>query len=401
MPPSSVFAVVPGPVVGVAVPAALGLVAVYLLLPRPGRRSVVVGALLGVAALVVTGILLVTAAPSVEGVLFYIFSAIAIVAGALLITQRNPARAALSFALVVLSTCGLFLLLAAPFLMAATIIIYAGAIIVTFLFVLMLAQQEGLSDADYRSREPMLASFAGFLLLGTLLYVLWQTYRSPDVPELDGQLQAAKAHVDELTALAAPDARQPDAAEASKRLDGLKAFLTDFQTWVDQHTVRAAEPPGAKRSPPLPANGGPLGAALEDAAVQVRNQDLNVQAQRPVQWDELRKSLLSVQVAGLAVRNSFGVLQPPSELPLPNDGQPQENARVPLSPYSGPPANVPLQDLRRDAGGRPELPAENVAYLGRSLFTDFLLPVELGGTLLLVATIGAIAIASRRAERLP
>ena len=41
------------------------------------------------------------------------------------------------------STCGLFLLQAAPFLMAATIIIYAGAIVVTFLFVIMLAQQEG------------------------------------------------------------------------------------------------------------------------------------------------------------------------------------------------------------------------------------------------------------------
>ena len=41
--------------------------------------------------------------------------------------------------MVVLSTCGLFLLNAAPFLMAGTVIIYAGAIIVTFLFVLMLA----------------------------------------------------------------------------------------------------------------------------------------------------------------------------------------------------------------------------------------------------------------------
>ena len=46
------------------------------------------------------------------------------------------------------------------------------------------------------------------------------------------------------------------------------------------------------------------------------------------------------------------------------------------------------------------LPAENVASLGRSLFTDYLLPVELAGTLLLVATIGAIAIASRRTEGL-
>ena len=84
-----------------------------------------------------------------------------------MITQRNPVHAALCFALVVLSTCGLFLLQAAPFLMAATIIIYAGAIVVTFLFVIMLAQQAGLSNADQRSREPLLATLAGFVLLGS------------------------------------------------------------------------------------------------------------------------------------------------------------------------------------------------------------------------------------------
>src|SRR5262249_3955808 len=57
-------------------------------------------------------------------------------------------------------------------LMAATIIVYAGAIVVTFLFVLMLAQQTGPSDGDQRSREPLLASITGFVLLGALLYVL-------------------------------------------------------------------------------------------------------------------------------------------------------------------------------------------------------------------------------------
>ena len=54
----------------------------------------------------------------------------------------------------------------------------------------------------------------------------------------------------------------------------------------------------------------------------------------------------------------------------------------------------------RDAQGRSVLPAENVAYLGRTLFSDYLLAVELGGTLLLVATVGAIAIAGRRPEGL-
>ena len=63
-----------------------------------------------------------------------------------------------------------------------------------------------------------------------------------------------------------------------------------------------------------------------------------------------------------------------------------------------PPSSDGGRGATRTAGG--QLPAENVADLGRSLFTDYLLAVELGGTLLLVATIGAIAIAGRRAEGL-
>src|SRR5678809_827752 len=100
----------------------------------------------------------------------------AILFAGLMITGRNPARSALAFAMVVLSTCGLFLLLAAPFLTAATIIIYAGPIIVTFLFVSMLSQQEGPSNAALRTREPALAAAAGFVLLATFLVGLQRVY---------------------------------------------------------------------------------------------------------------------------------------------------------------------------------------------------------------------------------
>src|SRR5262249_25267800 len=147
------------------------------------------------------GLLLVSrGAVDAESFLFYAFSATAITSGGLLVTQRNPARAALSFALVVLSTCGLFLLLAAPFLMAATTIIYAGAIIVTFLFVLMLAQQEGPSDADYRSREPLLSAIAGFILLGVLLYVLKSSYDRRPAQSLLDETDATLAEMDTVLA---------------------------------------------------------------------------------------------------------------------------------------------------------------------------------------------------------
>src|SRR5262249_18140852 len=157
--------------------ATLGFVAVYLLLPRPRATGRLWGAAAAALALLLTGALIVRAGGfSAEVVLFYAFSGIAVLSGGLLVTQSNPARAALSFALVVLRTCGLFLPQAAPFLMAATTIIYPGAIIVTFLFVIMLAQQQGVSDADQRSREPLLSALTGFVLLGALLYVLQVGY---------------------------------------------------------------------------------------------------------------------------------------------------------------------------------------------------------------------------------
>jgi hypothetical protein len=96
---------------------------------------------------------------------------------------------------------------------------------------------------------------------------------------------------------------------------------------------------------------------------------------------------------GLRARASYGALRP------------ADGALAPaMSDLSGPPSSAALFEpagkgapvLRRDADRQPQLPHENTAYLGRSLFTDYLFAVELGGTLLLVATIGAIAIAGRR-----
>jgi NADH:ubiquinone oxidoreductase subunit 6 (subunit J) len=332
----------------ILVPVVLGLAAVYLLLPRPQPLPRLWGAAAGGLALLSAGGLLLRGEFNPESVLFYAFSAIAVASGTLLVTQHNPVKAALSFALVILSTCGLFLLQAAPFLMAATIIVYAGAIIVTFLFVIMLAQQAGLSSADARSREPLLACIAGFVLLGALLYVLQATYDTRGLDALLNQLSQALRQ------------ESPDAAR--KVLEDRDAFLLAVQDeenklpglQVSQPELRAAR------------------NALEEA------------------WDapeegKLRQALQRLyDVTDGIRRRRAGSLEPP------------ESAQ--LSAYSGTPANLPVTQLRANTVGRGALPAANVEALGRSLFTDYLLAVELGGTLLLVATVGAIAIAGRRTE---
>ena len=170
-------------------PVVTGFLAVWYLLPSPRRRLLAIAALGVVVAVAGFGVFLFEGLGgkfpgSPEAILFTAFGLLAFTFAILMIVQRNPARSALFFAVVVLNVCGLFLLLAAPFLMGATIIIYAGAIIVTFLFVIMLSQQTRQTDADDRSREPSLAAAVGFVLLGALLVVLQRTWWTHDVDEL-------------------------------------------------------------------------------------------------------------------------------------------------------------------------------------------------------------------------
>jgi NADH:ubiquinone oxidoreductase subunit 6 (subunit J) len=347
--------------------AALGFAAVFLLLPRPRATARTWGAAAGGLALLLAGALVVRAthlAP--ETVLFYAFAGIAVIAGGLLVTQSNPARAALSFALVVLSTCGLFLLQAAPFLMAATVIIYAGAIIVTFLFVVMLARQEGPSDADQRSREPLLSSLTGFVLLGALLYVLHRGYGTADMDTVLARVQQAeaKATVQEMAEVGGKDPA------------GVQAFFDSFRGAV----LRGGESTETRA----------LAKQVEDLSFEWNDWAAGLKGNDP---DEARKVWRQMEEIGLRARASYGALQPAAGTPLSDASGP--TAAQALYPPLGP-AGGQVPALRRDTYGRPQLPHENTAYLGRSLFTDYLLAVELGGTLLLVATIGAIAIASRR-----
>ena len=121
-------------------------------------------------------------------VYFWLFSIVAIVASARVITHRKPVYSALYFVLVVFASAGLFVLMWAEFLAAALVIIYAGAILVTYTFVIMLASEAsgqgivtGLAgassgdefDHDVESRSPMLACFAGFVVMGTLLFLIF------------------------------------------------------------------------------------------------------------------------------------------------------------------------------------------------------------------------------------
>jgi NADH-quinone oxidoreductase subunit J len=136
--------------------------------------------------------------------LFWLFASGAIVGGLLMITGRDPVHCALWFAVATLCVCGLFLELSAPFLAAATVIVYAGAIIVTFMFVIMLAQQGGATAYDQRPRLPLAGSLTSFFVLGALMFALLQWQERPQAdaahgPALIAATGDATADVDRVT----------------------------------------------------------------------------------------------------------------------------------------------------------------------------------------------------------
>ena len=152
---------------GAVVAAAVSL---WLLLPNGREHSVArwLGTLLGLAALAA----FIAAGRRLGGLgeeaVFLVVSAVAVISAAATIVSRSPVYAAIWFALSLAGVAGVLLVLGAQFLGVATIVVYAGAILVMFLFVLMLAQPAGLAPYDRVSNEPFLSALAGAVLLGVL-----------------------------------------------------------------------------------------------------------------------------------------------------------------------------------------------------------------------------------------
>jgi NADH-quinone oxidoreductase subunit J len=103
-----------------------------------------------------------------EDAVFLTVAGIAVISGLATIVTRSPVYSAIWFAMTLAGVSGVLLVLGAQFLGVATIVVYAGAILVMFLFVLMLAQPSGMAPYDRVSNEPMLAAAAGAVLLGLL-----------------------------------------------------------------------------------------------------------------------------------------------------------------------------------------------------------------------------------------
>lgn len=97
--------------------------------------------------------------------IFFVLAAIAVLGALSLILQRHPIHSALSLIVVMIALAGLYLLLGAEFVAAVQIIVYGGAIMVLFVFVIMLLN----AGVEERTNVSKLAGIAGIPLAVALL----------------------------------------------------------------------------------------------------------------------------------------------------------------------------------------------------------------------------------------
>jgi NADH-quinone oxidoreductase subunit J len=151
-------------------------------------------------------------------VVFYIFAVAAVVSAALCILQRNPVSAALWLVSTMFSLAAIYVLLNAQFIAAIQVLVYAGAVMVLFLFVIMLLNL-GHAESDIRGPSAVATTLviAGLLAieLMTLLQYTprqlaaelsqWPTYTDPTTVFVAGEIiQQQSAAKGVVGAVAAP-----------------------------------------------------------------------------------------------------------------------------------------------------------------------------------------------------
>ena len=295
-----------------------GTCALGLLVPRGRmvRWQMALGGVLGIVSIGLLAAQLPILTPVTAASLFWLIGAVTVVSAAAMISMRSPVYCAIWFAMALLGTSCLFLLQGAQLLAVATIVVYAGAIVVMFLFLIMLAQPEGQEFYDrisWSSPAALASSLAGAAI------VLLMTMTIVGLGQQRANLQARIAKV-------LPQVVNSDGETVWQREDIQRASLN-------------------------------------------RNDD-----DEPHLTVLLRTTANEESVA--ALQGELAMLEEMQrELP---DGQ--------TAPADGHQILIEFVD---EAGTQS---AQHVANLGGVLFSRYLIAVEVAGTLLLIALVGAIAI---------
>jgi NADH-quinone oxidoreductase subunit J len=126
-------------------------------------------------------------------VLFYLFSLALVVSGLKVITSRNPVQCALFLVLAFFSAAAIWMLLQAEFLSILLVLVYVGAVMVLFLFVVMMLDiNVDVMRRDFGKFVPV-AMLVGAIIVLEMALVLWHGYGGTTTPLHDAATQAAAA----------------------------------------------------------------------------------------------------------------------------------------------------------------------------------------------------------------
>ncbi len=105
----------------------------------------------------------------VQALLFYLMGSIAVISALLVIVQRNPVHSAIYLVVSFLAMAGIYVTLEAEFIAAVQVLVYAGGIVVLFLFVIMLVQLEPLQARKIRRLQGAVMVLMVVLLVASFL----------------------------------------------------------------------------------------------------------------------------------------------------------------------------------------------------------------------------------------
>ena len=121
-------------------------------------------------------------------VLFYIFALLLVVSGLKVITSRNPVSSALFLVLAFFNAAAIWMLLQAEFLAILLVLVYVGAVMVLFLFVVMMLDINiDVLRKDFKRFVPMATLVGAIIVIETAL-ILWHGYGATVTPVRDAML---------------------------------------------------------------------------------------------------------------------------------------------------------------------------------------------------------------------
>jgi NADH-quinone oxidoreductase subunit J len=122
----------------------------------------------------------------VQALVFYVFAAVAVASGVMVISARNPVHSVLFLILAFFTAAGLFILIGAEFLAMILVIVYVGAVAVLFLFVVMMLDINFVELRQGFLQYLPVGGVIGVILMIELILLVASGNFEPEIPELAG-----------------------------------------------------------------------------------------------------------------------------------------------------------------------------------------------------------------------